>query len=100
MENYIATVKLVGSTDIVELLNFGESPEEIVDNLVLMNNVEFLYHIKREKDNEVWDIDEALEPLRKIRKILDDADSSNINLEILLEEVDAIVEDKNKLNQT
>jgi hypothetical protein len=98
MENYIATVKLVGSTDIVELLNFGESPEEIVDNLVLMNNVEFLYHIKREKDNEVWDIDEALEPLRKIRKILDDADSSNINLEILLEEVDAIVEDKNKLN--
>jgi|TARA_R110000787_G_scaffold197304_1_gene308628 hypothetical protein len=98
MENYIATVKLVGSTDIVELLNFGESPEEIVDNLVLMDNVEFLYHIKREKDNEVWDIDEALEPLRKIRKILDDADSSNINLEILLEEVDAIVEDKNKLN--
>jgi len=98
MENYIATVRLVGSTDIVELLNFGESPEEIVDNLVLMNNVEFLYHIKREKDNEVWDIDEALEPLRKIRKILDDADSSNINLEILLEEVDAIVEDKNKLN--
>ena len=94
MENYIATVKLVGSTDIVELLNFGESPEEIVDNLVLMDNVEFLYHIKREKDNEVWDIDEALEPLRKIRKILDDADSSNINLEILLEEVDAIVEDK------
>ena len=89
MENYIATVKLVGSTDIVELLNFGESPEEIVDNLVLMDNVEFLYHIKREKDNE---------PLRKIRKILDDADSSNINLEILLEEVDAIVEDKNKLN--
>ena len=63
-----------------------------------MDNVEFLYHIKREKDNEVWDIDEALEPLRKIRKILDDADSSNINLEILLEEVDAIVEDKNKLN--
>ena len=98
MENYIATVKLVVSTDIVELLNFGESPEEIVDNLVLMDNVEFLYHIKREKDNEVWDIDEALEPLRKIRKILDDADSSNINLEILLEEVDAIVEDKNKLN--
>ena len=98
MENYIATVRLVGSTDIVELLNFGESPEEIVDNLVLMDNVEFLYHIKREKDNEVWDIDEALEPLRKIRKILDDADSSNINLEILLEEVDAIVEDKNKLN--
>jgi hypothetical protein len=100
MENYIATVKLEGSNKPQELINFGNSPEEIVDNIVLMENVEFLYHIKRERDNSVWDFDEPLQPLREIRKLLSEAGpDSDIDLEILLKEVDSIDDNKkNKLN--
>ena len=71
MDDFIATVRLEGDTKPTELLTFGKTPEEIVDNIVLMANVEFLYHIKRKKDGELWDFDAEIEPLREIRSLIE-----------------------------
>lgn len=70
MEDFIVTVRIEGESKPQELLTFGNTPEEIVDNIVVMENVEFLYHIKRICDDKVWDFDSELEPLREIRKLI------------------------------
>jgi len=87
MDNYIATVLMDGDTKPTEIVNFGNSPEEIIDNIVQMKTVKFLYHIKRVKDGEVWDFDEELEPLRKIRKIILQDGNSEIALKLLIKDV-------------
>ena len=87
MDNYIATVLLDGDTKPTEIINFGNSPEEIIDNIVQMKSVKFLYHIKRAKDGEFWDFDEELEPLRKIRKIILQDGNSEIALKLLIKDV-------------
>ena len=87
MDNYIATVLMNGDTKPTEIINFGNSPEEIIDNIVQMKTVKFLYHIKRTKDGEVWDFDEELEPLRKIRKIILQDGNSEIALKLLIKDV-------------
>ena len=87
MDNYIATVLMDGDTKQTEIINFGNSPEEIIDNIVQMKTVKTLYHIKRVKDGEVWDFDEELEPLRKIRKIILQDGNSEIALKLLIKDV-------------
>ena len=87
MDNYIIKVLMDGDEEPSEILNFGNSPEEIIDNIVQMKTVKFLYHIKRVKDGEVWDFDEELEPLRKIRKIILQDGNSEIALKLLIKDV-------------
>tara|TARA_Y100000004_G_scaffold53760_1_gene59805 strand:+ start:3138 stop:3422 length:285 start_codon:yes stop_codon:yes gene_type:complete len=70
MDEYVATVLMEGEKTPTELKSFGITPEEVVDNMVLLPNVEYLYHITRLRDEEVWDFDTELEPLRELRKMI------------------------------
>ena len=70
MDEYVATVLMEGEETPTELKSFGVTPEEIVDNMVLLPNVEYLYLIMRLRDEEIWDFDTELEPLRELRKMI------------------------------
>ena len=70
MHDFIATVFLDGETEKRELLTFADSPEEAIDNMVLLEAVRVLFQIKRIKDSKVWDFDEELQPLREIRRMV------------------------------
>ena len=70
MHDFIATVFLDGETEKRELLTFADSPEEAIDNMVLLEAVRVLFQIKRIKDAKVWDFDEELQPLREIRRLV------------------------------
>ena len=70
MDEYVATVLMEGEDTPTELKSFGITPEEVVDNMVLLPNVEYLYHITRLRDEEIWDFDTELEPLRELRKMI------------------------------
>ena len=70
MDEYVVTVLMEGNNKPTELKNFGVTPEEVIDNIVQLPNVAYLYHIKRLKDDAVWDFDAELEPLREIRKMI------------------------------
>jgi hypothetical protein len=87
MDEYVATVLMEGENTPTELKSFGVTPEEIVDNMVLLPNVEYLYHITRLRDKEVWDFDTELDPLREIRKMIT-ATGGEIGLQIKLEKED------------
>jgi len=86
MDNYIIKVLMDGDKEPSEILNFGNSPEEIIDNLIQIKGIKYLYHIKRVKDGEVWDFNEELEPLRKIRKIILQNGDGELILKLLLRE--------------
>jgi len=94
MDEFIATVLMAGETTPTELKNFGDSPEQVIDNIVQIEGVSYLYHIERLKDGEVWDFDAELEPLREIREMIMKTDSG-ISLELRLKE---IIEDDSKLH--
>jgi len=66
----MATVLLNNETETTELLTFADSPEEVIDNMVLLEAVRFLCQVKRIKDSKVWDFDEELQPLREIRRLV------------------------------
>lgn len=70
MHDFIATVLLNNETETRELLTFADSPEEVIDNMVLLEAVRVLYQIKRIKDSKIWDFDEELQPLREIRRLV------------------------------
>ena len=70
MHDFMATVLLNNETETTELLTFADSPEEVIDNMVLLEAVRVLYQIKRIKDSKVWDFDEELQPLREIRRLV------------------------------
>ena len=70
MHDFMATVLLNNETETRELLTFADSPEEVIDNMVLLEAVRVLYQIKRIKDSKVWDFDEELQLLREIRKLV------------------------------
>ena len=70
MYDFIATVLLNNETETREFLTFADSPEEAIDNMVLLETVRVLCQIKRIKDSKVWDFDEELQPLREIRRMV------------------------------
>ena len=70
MHDFMATVLLNNETETTELLTFADSPEEVIDNMVLLEAVRFLCQVKRIKDSKVWDFDEELQPLREIRRLV------------------------------
>ena len=70
MHDFMATVLLNNETETREFLTFADSPEEVIDNMVLLEAVRVLYQIKRIKDSKVWDFDEELQPLREIRRLV------------------------------
>ena len=70
MHDFIATVLLNNEIETRELLTFADSPEEVIDNMVLLEAVRVLYQIKRIKDSKIWDFDEELQPLREIRRLV------------------------------
>ena len=87
MDEYVATVLMEGNNKPTELKNFGVTPEEVIDNIVQLPNVAYLYHIKRLKDDAVWDFDAELEPLREIRKMISKTDGG-IGLELRITETE------------
>ena len=87
MDEYVATVLMEGEDTPTELNSFGITPEEVVDNMVLLPNVEYLYHITRLRDEEIWDFDTELEPLRELRKLISQT-GGEIGLQIKLEKED------------
>ena len=87
MDEYVATVLMEGEDTPTELKSFGITPEEVVDNMVLLPNVEYLYHITRLRDEEIWDFDTELEPLRELRKLISQT-GWEIGLQIKLEKED------------
>ena len=70
MDEFIATVFMNDDDEPSELLTFGTTPEEVIDNMVQIEAVRILCHIKRVKDSEIWDFDEELEPYRKLRRMI------------------------------
>ena len=70
MDEYVATVLMADETKPTELKYFGTTPEEVIDNIVQINSVNHLYHIRRLKDDEVWDFDADLKLLREIRELI------------------------------
>ena len=70
MNEYKALVIQEGQTE--TLKTFGNSVEEAIDNLVMMEGVDFLHWIKDLKLQEQWDFDEDLIPLRALRKKIPD----------------------------
>jgi len=72
MDEYVATVLMEGEQEPTELKSFGDTPEEIVDNMVLLPSVDYLYYIIRIKDEKFWDFETELEPLREIRKMIEE----------------------------
>ena len=87
MDEYVATVLMEGEDTPTELKSFGITPEEVVDNMVLLPNVKYLYHITRLRDEEIWDFDTELEPLRELRKLISQT-GGEIGLQIKLEKED------------
>jgi len=70
MNEYKALVIQEGQTE--TLKTFGNSIEEAIDNLVMMEGVNFLHWIQDLKLQEQWDFDEDLIPLRAFRKKIPD----------------------------
>jgi len=70
MNEYKALVIQEGQTE--TLKTFGNSIEEAIDNLVMMEGVNFLHWIQDLKLQEQWDFDEDLIPLRALRKKIPD----------------------------
>ena len=66
MNEYKALVIQEGQTE--TLKTFGNSIEEAIDNLVMMEGVNFLHWIQDLRLQEQWDFDEDLIPLRALRK--------------------------------
>ena len=70
MNEYNALVIQEGQTE--TLKTFGNSVEEAVDNLVMIEGITFLHWIQDVKLQEQWDFDEDLVPLRALRKRIPD----------------------------
>lgn len=87
MDEYVVTVLMEGEKNPTELKNYGYNVEEVVDNIVQMPYVEYIYHVLRIKDEEVWNFDTEAEPLREIRRLIIAA-GGDITLKINLEEDD------------
>ena len=86
MHDFIATVFLDGETEKRELLTFADSPEEVIDNMVQLEAVRVLCHIKRIKDSKVWDFnDEELQPLREIRRMVRES-AGEVNMRLSFKE--------------
>ena len=85
MDEYIATVLMEGEEVPTELKSFGITPEEVIDNIVQLPNVEYLFHIMRIKDEEIWDFDTELEPLRKLRQMIMETEGE-IGLKLMISE--------------
>ena len=66
MNEYTALVLHEGQKE--TLKTYGNSIEEAIDNMVMMEGVSFLYMIQDTKLQEQWDFDEDLRPLRELRK--------------------------------
>ena len=95
MDEFIATVLMAGENKPTELTNFGASPEEVIDNIVQIDSVNYLYHVRRLKDDEVWDFDADLKPLREIRELIIQT-SGVIGLQLSIKETGE--EDETKLH--
>ena len=95
MDEYVATVLMAGETKPTELKNFGTTPEEVIDNIVQIDSVNHLYHVRRLKDDEVWDFDADLKPLREIRELIIQT-SGVIGLQLSIKETGE--EDETKLH--
>ena len=85
MHDFIATVLMNNETEKRELLTFADSPEEAIDNMVLLEAVRVLYQIKRIKDSKVWDFDEELQPLREIRRMVRES-AGEVSMRLSLKE--------------
>ena len=85
MDKFIATVFLDDETEKRELLTFADSPEEAIDNMVLLEAVRFLCQVKRIKDSKVWDFDEELQPLREIRRMVRES-AGEVSMRLSLKE--------------
>ena len=85
MHDFIATVLWNNETETRELLTFADSPEEAIDNMVLLEAVRVLCQIKRIKDSKVWNFDEELQPLRKIKRMIREA-GSEVSMRLSLKE--------------
>ena len=85
MHDFMATVLLNNETETRELLTFADSPEEVIDNMVLLEAVRVLYQIKRIKDSKVWDFDEELQPLREIRRMVRES-AGEVSMRLSLKE--------------
>lgn len=70
MDDFIAKVFMDNETKPREILTFANTPEEAIDNVVQIEAAQFLCHVTRLKDGEIWDFNQELEPLRKIRKMV------------------------------
>ena len=81
----MATVLLNNETETRELLTFADSPEEVIDNMVLLEAVRVLYQIKRIKDSKIWDFDEELQPLREIRRLVRES-AGEVSMRLSLKE--------------
>ena len=66
MNEYNALVLYQGQKE--TLKTFGSSIEEAIDNMVMMEGVNFLYMIQDLKSQEEWTFDEDLRPLRYLRQ--------------------------------
>jgi len=87
MDEFIVTVLMEGDVKPTELINFGNSPEEVIDNIVQIKGVHYLFHIERIRDGEVWDFDAELSPLREIREMIMSNPDSGVALELNLKEI-------------
>ena len=85
MHDFMATVLLNNETETTELLTFADSPEEVIDNMVLLEAVRVLCQIKRTKDSKVWDFDEELQPLREIRRMVSES-AGEVRMRLSLKE--------------
>ena len=85
MHDFIATVLMNNETETRELLTFADSPEEAIDNMVLLEAVRFLCQVKRIKDSKVWDFDEELQPLREIRRMVRES-AGEVSMRLSLKE--------------
>ncbi len=70
MDDFIVTVFMNDDDKPSELMTFGNNPEEVIDNMVQIEAVRILCHIKRVKDSEIWDFNEELEPFRELRRMI------------------------------
>ncbi len=87
MDEYIATVILEDGKTPTELKTFGNTPEQVIDNIVQMETVSYLYHIQHIISGEIWDFDAELAPLREIRDLIMKTDGG-IGLELRLNEIE------------
>ena len=70
MNEYKALVIQEGKTE--TLKTFGNSIEEAIDNMVMIEGITFLHWIEDIKLEEQWHFDEDLVPLRALRKRIPD----------------------------